>query len=187
MCSYLTKRKQRIQINKNFSAGKTIIAGVLQSSIDGSLLLNLFINDLILFLTETMLSNYTDVNSLFSRGKDISKVKDALAKDFGIVTNWFYENFMDLNSKKCHFMCIGRGVENETFTFKDVCYKNSKEEVTLRITIDKLNFDSHIRNMCKKIWSKIICPLNINFSKKRSKKIIFNAMIQCQLSYCPLI
>ena len=26
-------------------------------------------------------------------------------------------------------MCIGRDGENETFTFKDVCYKNSKEEV----------------------------------------------------------
>ena len=42
-------------------------------------------------------------------------------------------------------------MENETFTFKDGCYKNSKEEVILGITIDnKLNFDSHIKNICKK-------------------------------------
>ena len=34
-------------------------------------------------------------------------------------------------------MCIGRDGGNETFTFKDVCYKNSKKEVILGITIDK--------------------------------------------------
>ena len=47
-------------------------------------------------------------------------------------------------------MCIDKEGENEAFAFEDVCYKNSKEEVILRITIDnKLNFDSHIRKMCK--------------------------------------
>ena len=65
-----------------------------------------------------MLSSYADDNNLFSIGKDINKVKDTLAKGFGIVTNWFHENFMVLNSKKCHFMCIGRDGENETFTLK---------------------------------------------------------------------
>ena len=50
-----------------------------------------------------MLSNYTDENNLFIIRKDINKVKDALTKDFGIVTNWFYENFMVLNSKKMLF------------------------------------------------------------------------------------
>ena len=52
-------------------------------------------------------------------------------------------------------MCIGRDVENQTFTFKDMCYKNSKERVVLGITIDnKLNFDSYITNMCKKSVQK---------------------------------
>ena len=63
---------------------------------------------------------------------------------------------MVLNSKKCYFMCIGRDVKNETFTFKDACYKNSKEEVILGITIDnKLNFDSYIKNMCKITGQKL--------------------------------
>ena len=33
MCSYLKNRKQRVQINNNFSATKSVIAGVLQGSI----------------------------------------------------------------------------------------------------------------------------------------------------------
>ena len=148
---------------------------------------NLFINDPVLFIMETMLSNYADDNNLFSVGKDINKVTGTLAEDFGIVTHWFYENFMALNSKKCHFMCIGRDGENETFTYKDVCYKNSKEEVILGITIDnKLNFDSHIRKMCKKSGKKLkALPRISNFLNKDQKRIIFNAKIKSQFSYCP--
>ena len=99
---------------------------------------------------------YADDNNLPGIEKDINKVKNTLAKDFGIVTNWFYENFMVLTSIKYHFMCIGRDGEHETFTFKDVCYENSKEEVILGTTINnKLNFDSHIRKMCKKSGQKL--------------------------------
>ena len=57
-----------------------------------------------------MLSNYADDNNLFSKKKDINKVKDTLAKDFGIEINWFYENFMVLNLKKCYFTFIGRDI-----------------------------------------------------------------------------
>ena len=51
MCSYLKNRKQRTQINNNFSSEKNIITGVLQGSIDGAFLYNLFINDLIFSIT----------------------------------------------------------------------------------------------------------------------------------------
>ena len=69
-----------------------------------------------------MLSNYADDSNLFSIGKDINKVKDTLPKDVGIVTNWFYKKIMVLNSKKFHFICIGRDGKNETFNFKYLCY-----------------------------------------------------------------
>ena len=54
MCSYLKNRKQRVQTNNNFNAAKTIINGVLQDSSYRPLLFNLFINDLVLFPTETV-------------------------------------------------------------------------------------------------------------------------------------
>ena len=50
MSSYLKNKKQRAKTNNNFSATKTVIAGVSQGSIDRPLLFNLFINDLALNL-----------------------------------------------------------------------------------------------------------------------------------------
>ena len=58
---------------------------------------------LMLFLTDTMLSDYAEDNNLFIIEKDINKIKDSLAKDFGIVTNWFYENLMVIKFLKMSF------------------------------------------------------------------------------------
>ena len=70
MCSYLKDRRQAVQINNNFSSYKYI--GVPQGSIDGPLLFNLFINDLLLLFSETFLSNYADGNNLYSTGKELN-------------------------------------------------------------------------------------------------------------------
>ena len=61
--SYLKNRKQRVQINNKFSFEKDVIAGVSQSSIDGPLLFNTFINDLLFFIEQSTLSNYADNNN----------------------------------------------------------------------------------------------------------------------------
>ena len=45
MYSYLKNRKQRVQINSIFSAPRTVMARVPSVSIDGTLLSNVFIND----------------------------------------------------------------------------------------------------------------------------------------------
>ena len=188
MCSYLKNRKQRTQINNNFSSEKHIIAGVPQGSIDGPRLFNLFMNDLIFFIT-TFLSNYADDNSLYNRGKDLELIKSVLVNDFRAVKEWFYENFMILNPKKCHYMCIGKSTESDIFKFENVCLENSKEEVILGITIDdKLTFDSHIKSICRKAGQKLSALSRISpYLETDKKELLFKSMVQSQFNYCPLV
>ena len=71
MKSYFTNRQQRVRVNSNFSTWEKIIFGVSQ----GSILFNIFLNDLFLFLENSDLSNYADDNTLYSSGNDLEKVK----------------------------------------------------------------------------------------------------------------
>ena len=60
MKSYLTKRRQRLRVNTNFSTCKIMISGVPQYLILGPLFLNIFLIDLFLFVENSGLSNYAD-------------------------------------------------------------------------------------------------------------------------------
>ena len=90
MRSYLKNWKQKVQINNKFSSERDVIAGVPQGSADGSLLFNLFINDLIFFIEQCTLSNYADDNNLSVSGKDKELIKSMLSSDFMIMENWFF-------------------------------------------------------------------------------------------------
>ena len=84
MLSYSKNRKQQVQIHYKFSSENIVIAGVPQSSIDGPLLFNLFINDFIQYCT---LNNYADDNNLFSMGKSKNKIKNILSSEFRVVND----------------------------------------------------------------------------------------------------
>ena len=156
MKSYFTNRQHRVRVNSNFSMWEKMISGVQKRSILRPLHFNIFLNDLFLFVENSDLSNYADDNTLYSSGNDLEKVKQTLRQDFEIVTKWFYENYMVLNSGKCHFMCLGQNTVNETFVYDNIEMKNSKEEKVLGVIIDnKLRFKSYVKNLCKKSYQKI--------------------------------
>ena len=68
--SNLKNRTQNVVISNKINSSEVVIAGVPQGSIDLPLVFNLFINELILFLYTTVLSNYEDDNNLYAIGND---------------------------------------------------------------------------------------------------------------------
>ena len=187
--SYLPNRQQRVRVNSNFSTWENIIAGVPQGSISGPLLFNIFINDLFLFISNSYLSNYADDNTLCALGYNLEETKNTLRFDFELVSKWFEENYMVLNADKCHFMCLGKDTENETFIFNNFIFNNSNEEKILGITIDnKLTFKGHINILCRKAAQKMgALSRLLNHLSDSQKRLIFNSLIKVQINYCPLI
>ena len=119
--------------------------------------LQLFINDLILFWYTRVLSNYADDNNLYAIGNNKEETKKALS-DLQTVINWFHENDRILNTGKCHYMCMGKDVdENETLLILSQKKKvNSKEVEILGTKIDQiLSFHQRIKSISKITGKKI--------------------------------
>ena len=96
------------------------------------------------------------MNTPYSANKDIIQIKRNLSNDFETLRKWFYEKYMVLNPDKCHFMTLGFQDQNFDFHYKNVVTRNSAEKKVLGITIDnKLNFKSHIINICTDVNQKL--------------------------------
>ena len=62
--------------------------------------------------------NYADDNTPYTYSRDFQQVQEYLEKDFEILMNWFYGNYMVLNPRKYEF--IGFGKPNEVFTYHEI-------------------------------------------------------------------
>ena len=105
--SYFTNKQRRAHVNSNFSMWEKIISRVLQGSILGTALFNIFLNDLLLFVEYCDLSKYANDSTLYTSGNILGQVEELLSQNSEIVTKWFYKYYMLLNSGKCHFMWLG--------------------------------------------------------------------------------
>jgi len=94
---------------------------------------------------------------------------------------------MKANPDKCHFLCssnteVTLNVENENI-------KSTNCKKLLGVKIDsKLNFNSHIQDLCRKAGQKLnaisrISPY-MDFAKRR---LLVNAFFFSQFNYCPLV
>ena len=67
--------------------------------------------------------------------------------------------------------------------------KNSKEQKMFSVIIgNRLNFNNHISEFCKKPSQKIAALSRLSsYLRNSEKKLIFNSIIKSQFSYCPLV
>ena len=112
--SYLSERFQKVYINSNFSELCKILRGVPPGSILGSLLFNIFVNDIFYFIQDAYICNFADDNSLYPIENNFKEVKTMLKKKFKLFQGWFYENHMVLNLGKCHYLITNKDIANES-------------------------------------------------------------------------
>ena len=97
-------------------------------------------------------------------------------------------NYLRPNSDKWHLLLSDKSVDYSIkIGTEDIL--NSTNEKILGVCFDnKLNFNIHLKKLCKKASQKLHALARIsNLMSIRQRKIIMNAFIQSQFSYCPLI
>ena len=79
--SYLTNRWQRTKVNASFSDWTERLLGVLQGSVLGPLLFNIYINGLFYVTELTNVCNYADDTTLYACDSDICNLIKMLEHD----------------------------------------------------------------------------------------------------------
>ena len=110
---YLSERNQRVIMGNSRSSCSEIIKGVLQGSILGPLLLNVFINDI--FYAIENVYNYADDNSLSCSGDSLHEVPASLESSTRTALKWFGNNLMQANPNKFQAIVFGLKSKDEIF------------------------------------------------------------------------
>ena len=93
---------------------------------------------------------------------------------------------MKSNTDKCHLIIVNNQ-DNDTKIGNDVITSGNSVKL-LGVTIDnKLNFNEHVDNICKKANNKLQALVRIaKYSSPDKLRIIMKTFIKSQFNYCPL-
>ena len=123
---------------------------------------------------------YTSSNDVNGLIKSLEKVSKELFKRF-------HDNLMKSNPDKCHLLVSTN--DNVPIRIGNFQIENNEREKLLGILFDnKLSFDYHLSEICKKARKKLYALGKvIPYMNLAKRKILMNAFFNSQFSYCPLI
>ena len=122
--------------------------------------------------------------------KSLEIVIKALQDDSKTLLRWFAANKMQANPEKFQAIALDNKTydKNIIFNLDGIPIKCDEEVKLLGVTIDfRLNFSSHITNICKKAARQLNVLKRIGKNLNRLGKLtIYHSFIMSNFSYCPL-
>ena len=156
MRNYLSNHWQRTKINTTFSSWSALLKGVLQGSVMGPILFNIFLNDLFLILKGTDVCNFADDTSSHACDISFDELLMRLEHDSALAVCWFENNYMKLNTDKSHLIISDNKHEKFWADIGNNRIWESHYIKLLGINIDKsLKFDFHMLNVYSKANRKL--------------------------------
>ena len=139
------------------------------------------------FIKDTNSANYADDSTLYTVERNMEDLPNTLENETSSILNWFRMNEMKPNDDKCHLIVTNQDSVSVTLGNETIEATDSVD--LLGITIDSnLNFNEHIRNLCKKGNQKLHALARISkYLNEEKLKIIMKTFIQSQFNYCPLV
>ena len=188
--SYLSNRKQYVQIDQSKSNTLPIACGVPQGSVLGPLLFLIFINDLPKCCPEGKTRLFADDTTIFFHSNNIDNIISTTKVIMTQLTNWFRANKLTLNADKSSFTIFKSSQKNITnqpdkikFNNQEIC--RTSHIKFLGVIIDEnLTWNNHINELCNKLKRLFHIFYNIrHLLSKDNIKTIYYALIYSRIKY----
>ena len=166
--SFLSSRRQCVQVNGSCSSWETVISGIPQGTVLGPTLFLLFIND----LPECLVNEcalFADDTSAYGVGKDSSQLCSTLSLDMKAASNWAKTWGMLFNAEKSEHLSITGNAQNSNSYRMDMESTKIPKVTThkhLEITVNStLSWSDHIKSVY------INCARKIGMLKRLKRKL----------------
>ena len=101
-----------------------------------------YLNDLFLLVESTEVCNFADDTTFFACEKGLNSLIKRLEHDSLAAIEWFENNYMKLNRKKCHLLVSGNKFENIWAEIGHAKIWETPKQKLLGVVIDRdLSFD----------------------------------------------
>ena len=188
--SYLSNRKQLLEVNDICSDTKIIEFGVPQGSILGPLLFSIYVNDLNRSLTSGNCIMYADDTNMSLKNKCYEELYKIANQELININNWLSANRLILNTDKTHYMIFHTGKtkppsNNLTLSIRNNFVSQQSKTRFLGIIFQKhLSWNPHMDFILKKLC--ITYGTNKKISKYFDKNILlqlYNSLIISHMRY----
>ena len=188
--SYLSNRKQYVNIDNCKSQTRAISHGVPQGSVLGPLFFLLFINDLPICCPDGKVRLFADDTTIFFHSNNINNITSTGKNIMIQLTSWFKANKLTLNSDKSSFTIFKsnrKSIPNlpDTIDFYDQKIKRASHIKFLGVILDEnLTWNHHINELCSKLKRLFHIFYNIrNLLLKDNIKTIYYALVYSRIKY----
>lgn len=191
LSSFLYNRYQQVRITDVMSDSLGVGSGVIQGSVLGPILFNIFINDVDDVVKHGHILKYADDIRIFisSPKNDADDLKMKMQHDIDSICRWATDSGMSFNVNKCFSVSFGSSFSQRTYSIDNICIPRNSEYKDLGIIVNSaLNFRSHINITVSRAFSKLGLIKKL-FVKRDTTSILklYNAFVLPSIEYASIV
>ena len=191
--NFLTDRYQMVRIGGSTSNTLPVTSGVIQGSVLGPMLFNIFINDLDSSVRSCEVLKYADDLRIFLSSKKsqmaITDLQGKIQRDIDGISQWALESGMRFNVNKCFTTTFGKTIHPTNYAINDnpVLHSNTFRDLGLTVS-SSFSFNDHIDRVVSKAFSRLGLIKRI-FNNKSTAHIVqlYKSFVRPILEYSSII